>query len=143
MQWKLVQDCRSELGEGPLWHDDALWWVNIMTGSLNRLTRDRGVIRSRSIGGMLGAAYAVTGSLWLPIGLHLGWNVTIVAIFGTIPSGSHARHALVTATTDGPVWLTGGAFGPEASVIAVLICSVATAALLITARRRRRIVAGR
>jgi len=89
---------------------------------------------------MLGAAYAVTGSLWLPIGLHLGWNVTIVAIFGTIPSGSHARDALVTATTDGPVWLTGGGFGPEASVIAVLVCSIATAALLVAARRRRRIL---
>ena len=89
---------------------------------------------------MLGAAYAVTGSLWLPIGLHLGWNVTIVAIFGTIPSGSHARDALVTATTDGPVWLTGGGFGPEASVIAVLVCSIATAALLVAARRRRRLV---
>jgi membrane protease YdiL (CAAX protease family) len=33
---------------------------------------------------MLGAAFVATGSLWLPIGLHLGWNVALAAIFGTL-----------------------------------------------------------
>jgi membrane protease YdiL (CAAX protease family) len=92
---------------------------------------------------MLGAAYLVTGSLWLPIGLHLGWNVTIVALFGTVASGSGTHDALVTSVTHGPDWLTGGSFGPEASVIAVVVCSVATTALLLIARRRGRILAAR
>ncbi|WP_313815549.1 type II CAAX endopeptidase family protein [Citricoccus sp.] len=84
---------------------------------------------------MLGAAYVATGSLWLPIGLHLGWNITTVAIFGTIGSGGDAREALVEAVTPGPVWLTGGSFGPEASLISVAVCSIATVLLLISAHR--------
>lgn len=92
---------------------------------------------------MLGAAYVATGSLWLPIGLHIGWNITSVAIFGTIVSGGDARDALVTAVTPGPVWLTGGTFGPEGSIIAVVVCSIATAALLVLAHRRGRIVGRR
>ena len=92
---------------------------------------------------MLGAAYVATGSLWLPIGLHLGWNVTITAIFGTITSGSSARDTLVTAATSGPTWLTGGAFGPEASIVAVAVCSVATAVLLVIAHRKGRLVGRR
>jgi len=89
---------------------------------------------------MLGAAYVATGSLWLPIGLHLGWNIATVAVFGTVTSGSESRGAIVTATTSGPDWLTGGSFGPEASVIAVVVCSAAAAILLAVARRRGRIV---
>lgn len=92
---------------------------------------------------MLGAAYAATGSLWLPIGLHLGWNVATVAIFGTVTSGSEARDALVTAHTSGPTWLTGGDFGPEASIVAVIVCSIATVVLLRIAQRRGRIFVGR
>lgn len=89
---------------------------------------------------MLGAAYIVSGSLWLPIGLHLGWNIATVAIFGTIGSGGDARAALVEAVTHGPTWLTGGDFGPEGSLVAVAVCSVATVFLLVSAQRSGRIV---
>lgn len=92
---------------------------------------------------MLGAAYAVTRSLWLPIGLHLGWNITTVAVFGSIASGSDSAGALVTTSTPGPIWLTGGTLGLEGSVIAVVLCSIATAALLVTAHRRGRITGRR
>jgi membrane protease YdiL (CAAX protease family) len=90
---------------------------------------------------MLGAAFVATGSLWLPIGLHLGWNVALAAIFGTVTSGSDVQGALLTAVTHGPVWLTGGAFGPEASLIAVAACSIVTTVLLVWAHRNGRIVA--
>ncbi|GAA5203183.1 type II CAAX endopeptidase family protein [Microbacterium jejuense] len=90
---------------------------------------------------MLGAAFVATGSLWLPIGLHLGWNVALVAVFGTVTSGSDAHGALVTAVTEGPVWLTGGAFGPEASLIAIAACSIVTTALMVWAHRNGRIIA--
>lgn len=85
---------------------------------------------------MLGAAYLLTGSLWLAIGLHFGWNVTIGGIFGTVVSGSDSRDSLFTATTAGPDWLSGGSFGPEASIVAIVVCSVATAGFLFAAHRR-------
>ncbi|UOE44063.1 CPBP family intramembrane glutamic endopeptidase [Agromyces larvae] len=92
---------------------------------------------------LLGAAYVATGSLWLPIGLHLGWNITIAAIFGTVTSGSGARDALVTAITPGPAWLTGGDFGPEAGIVAIAVCAAAAAVLLVIAHRRGRLVGRR
>jgi membrane protease YdiL (CAAX protease family) len=88
---------------------------------------------------MLGAAFVATGSLWLPIGAHLAWNAMTVAVFGTTGSGAEAHDALVRSTTSGAAWLTGGSFGPEASVVSIVVCSVATAVLLTIARRRGRV----
>lgn len=87
---------------------------------------------------MLGAAYLATGSLWLAIGVHFGWNFATTGLFGSITSGSEARDSLVTAVTSGPDWLSGGRFGPEASIIAILVCSIATVVLLVIARQRNR-----
>lgn len=91
-------------------------------------------------GVMLGAAYVATGSLWLAIGLHFGWNVTTVAVFGTVTSGSEVQGALVSATTSGPAWLSGGEFGPEASIFAIMVCSIVSIVLLRMAHQRGRIV---
>lgn len=89
---------------------------------------------------MLGAAYLLTGSLWLAIGLHFGWNVALSGIFGTVVSGADAgtAEALLRGATAGPDWLTGGAFGPEGSVVSVVVCLVATTVLLLLRRRRNR-----
>ncbi|MBX9245820.1 CPBP family intramembrane metalloprotease [Actinotalea ferrariae] len=91
-------------------------------------------------GGMLGAAYVLTRTLWLPMGLHLGWNLAVGGIFGTEVSGNATPQGLLDGVTSGPVWLTGGAFGPEGSVVAVVVCSVVTVVLLRLAHRRGRIV---
>lgn len=87
---------------------------------------------------MLGAAYLATGSLWLAIGVHFGWNFATTGLFGSITSGSEARDSLVTAVTSGPDWLTGGRFGPEGCIIAILVCSIASVLFLVIARRRNR-----
>lgn len=90
-------------------------------------------------GVLLGLAYIATRSLWLPIGLHFAWNFCEGPIFGTTVSGGHAALAsAVTAHIEGPAWLTGGAFGPEAGICAILTCLVASIAFLsvILARAR-------
>jgi membrane protease YdiL (CAAX protease family) len=79
-------------------------------------------------GVLLGLAYAATRSLWLPIGLHLGWNFTEGGIFGAAVSGGQYT-GLINAPLSGPPWLTGGAFGPEASLAALLVSLGASAAL--------------
>lgn len=91
-------------------------------------------------GGMLGAAYVATRSLWLPMGLHFGWNVAVGGIFGTEVSGNEASKGLLDGATSGPTLLTGGAFGPEGSIIAVLACTIITVALLRLAHQRGHIV---
>ncbi|MFF9351681.1 CPBP family intramembrane glutamic endopeptidase [Streptomyces sp. NPDC014734] len=91
-------------------------------------------------GGMLAAAYAATRSLWLPIGLHFGWNFAESGIFGTEVSGTGDTHGLLDASMSGAKLITGGEFGPEASVYAVLFGALLTVAFLWLARRRGHIV---
>ncbi len=73
---------------------------------------------------MLGAAYMLTRSLWLPIGIHFGWNVAQGLVFD-VPVSGHPVRGLVEAQLQGPELLSGGAFGLEASVIALLVASLA------------------
>ena len=70
---------------------------------------------------LLGAAYKYSGTLWLPIGIHWAWNFTEGNIFGFEVSGNDAGASLLKSTVSGPDWLTGGAFGAEASVIPILL----------------------
>ena len=84
---------------------------------------------------LLGAAYALTRNLWFPIGLHLGWNFTEGGIFGASVSGGTSK-GLFHIPLSGPVYLTGGEFGPEASVAAVGVCLVAALVMLVLAAQR-------
>jgi membrane protease YdiL (CAAX protease family) len=90
-------------------------------------------------GVMLALLYHVTRSLWACIGLHAGWNIMQGTIYG-IPVSGGAVDGLLISHRTGPVWLSGGVFGAEASVIALLICSLLTLVLAITAWRRGSIV---
>jgi membrane protease YdiL (CAAX protease family) len=91
-------------------------------------------------GAMLAAAYAATRTLWLPIGLHFGWNYAASAVFSTEVSGGNTPDGLLHAVTTGPTVLTGGDFGPEASVYAVLSGAALTVVFLWLAHRRGRLV---
>ncbi|WP_126944693.1 CPBP family intramembrane glutamic endopeptidase [Xanthomonas sp. BRIP62409] len=73
---------------------------------------------------LLGAFYALTGRIWMSIGVHIAWNFTQGYLFGAAVSGTDMGPAIArsTATPGFPQWLTGGAFGPEASLPGVLIC---------------------
>lgn len=91
-------------------------------------------------GGMLAAAYAATRTLWLPIGLHFGWNFAAAGVFGTEVSGNGEPEGLLDGATSGPALLTGGEFGPEASPYAVGFGLLLTAVFLELARRRGNLV---
>ena len=75
-------------------------------------------------GVMLGAFYALTGRLWTSIGVHAAWNFAQGYLFGAAVSGSKMGPALARsiARADAPGWATGGAFGPESSLAALLVC---------------------
>jgi membrane protease YdiL (CAAX protease family) len=89
---------------------------------------------------LLGAAFIATRSLWFPIALHFAWNFFEGPVYGTQLSGITIGHPAVTAAMSGPIWLTGGAFGPEAGVPAVVTCTAAAVALLVYAYRTGSIV---
>lgn len=85
---------------------------------------------------LLAAAYALTRSLWFPIGLHFGWNFTEGTVFGTSVSGGKSAAGLIATELSGPRYLTGGPFGPEASLPAVIVCLGAALVMLALAARR-------
>lgn len=72
---------------------------------------------------MLGAFYALTGRLWVSIGVHAAWNFTQGYIFGAAVSGTDFGPSLMTSTARSGLaeWMTGGRFGPEASLPGLLV----------------------
>ncbi|MCA2223337.1 CPBP family intramembrane glutamic endopeptidase [Nonomuraea aurantiaca] len=91
-------------------------------------------------GGMLAAAYVATRTLWVPIGLHFGWNFAAAGIFSTEVSGNGATEGLLHGVTSGPALLTGGDFGPEGSPYSVAFCVLMTIVFMWLARRRGNLV---
>lgn len=90
-------------------------------------------------GGMLTAAYIATRKLWVPFGLHFGWNFAGAGIFSTEVSGNGTTHGLLDSATSGPTLLTGGDFGPEGSLYSLLVCVLAAGVFLLMAQRRGRL----
>ncbi|MFP8833434.1 CPBP family intramembrane glutamic endopeptidase [Hydrogenophaga sp. XSHU_21] len=91
-------------------------------------------------GVLLGAAYMLTRRLWLGIGFHMAWNYTQSAIFSGIVSGNAPQEGLIRSTVNGPDWLTGGSFGVEASVTALVLCTATGVVMLVMAVKRGRVV---
>ncbi len=85
---------------------------------------------------LLSAAYMATRRLWICMGFHMGWNYFQSAVFSGVVSGSATEPGLLKATIDGPAWLTGGSFGMEQSIFALVYCTSAGVILLLIAIRR-------
>ncbi len=70
---------------------------------------------------LLGLAYLRTRSLAMPVGIHLGWNWTLGPLLGFGVSGFEQAGWFRPLLQDSPEWITGGRFGPEACVFAVVV----------------------
>jgi membrane protease YdiL (CAAX protease family) len=103
-------------------NDNATWWSSLAIAV--------------EAGLLLGAAYKWSGSLWVPIGIHWAWNYTQGNIFGLAVSGSKAGETMLTTIVNGPDIITGGAFGPEASIISVILGTFLTIVFLANCYRR-------
>ena len=75
------------------------------------------------------AAYLLSRRLWLPMGIHFAWNYLFSAVF-SVPVSGHEVNGWLRGSMSGPEWLSGGAYGVEASAMALLVWVVAAAILL-------------
>jgi membrane protease YdiL (CAAX protease family) len=93
---------------------------------------------SVALGGglMLCAVYMLTRTLWATIAVHAAWNFG-QAVLG-IPVSGNIQTGVVDVRLEGPDWLTGGAFGIEPSVVALLLWTSVFAAALVLAVRAGR-----
>lgn len=124
-------------------------WVALVVSSLvfglTHLLNPQGTMEGAlfiavEAGILLAAAYMLTRQLWLSIGFHFAWNYTQSAIFSGIVSGNDAQQGLIRSTVNGPDWLTGGSFGVESSVLALLLCTTTGIVMLLMATKRGRIL---
>lgn len=84
----------------------------------------------------LAFGYLRTRQLWLPIGLHLGWNFFEGVVFSFPVSGLDISH-LLHITIDGPKLWTGGAFGPEAGLVLIPGMGLGLLLVFLYTKRRR------
>lgn len=91
-------------------------------------------------GTLFAVVYALTRSLWVVMGIHAAWNIVQGPILGLSVSGTGPGQGLLRQEVVGPVWLTGGSFGPEASYVTVGILTVVTVAVGICVIRQQLVV---
>ncbi len=91
-------------------------------------------------GWLFGMAYAYHQTIWVPVGMHWAWNYLEGGVFGCSVSGTPLDYRpLITPKISGTDLLSGGAFGPEASIICVAIgigISIVYTVLYIKKRKR-------
>jgi uncharacterized protein len=80
-------------------------------------------------------AYVRTRQLWLPIGMHLGWNFFEGVVFGFPVSGLDI-YPLTRIKVQGPEIWTGSVFGPEAGLIVIPALLVGTGLVYLYTRKR-------
>jgi membrane protease YdiL (CAAX protease family) len=86
-------------------------------------------------------AYAVyrTNSVWWSAGYHTGWNWASAPLFGAAGSGYLDQGHILDFMPTGSDWVTGGAVGPEGSVLAFAAVLIAFGILVVTARSQLKI----
>lgn len=88
------------------------------------------VVDTVLVGVLLALAYLRTRSLWMPWGIHFAWNATLGLGFGLPVSGLTKFSVVVRSKVQGPLWLTGGKYGIEASAVGALVILAGIAALV-------------
>ena len=86
---------------------------------------------------MLGVAYKCSGTLSLPIGIHWSWNLMEGPVLGFPVSGEGIGQSIITPQIQGPDIITGGEFGPEASIYASILGLAVTLIILHFYNQRR------
>jgi membrane protease YdiL (CAAX protease family) len=121
----------------------ALLLTSILFGAAHLANPNASMIAAVGIaleaGVMLGGAYMLTRSLWLPMGLHAAWNFTQGEIYD-IPVSGRNPDGMVEAQLNGPPLMTGNGFGLEASLIAIAVATLFGCWLLWLAIRNGQLV---
>lgn len=95
-----------------------------------------GIFAAGAVGAVFCVSVKVTGSAWWAIGCHAAWDWAETYFYGTADSGLAAKgHYLTTSPTGSAFW-SGGADGPEGSVLVLGVLVLMLAAILLLYGRR-------
>jgi uncharacterized protein len=118
----------------------------LLFGALHLANPNATIVAAAAIsleaGLMLAAAYMVTRRLWFPIGIHMAWNFVQGGVFGVAVSGNASKGLLQSSLT-GTELVSGGAFGAESSIFAVIFGLILTVIFLRRAKTKAQFRLGR
>lgn len=101
----------------------AILPVGVIFGLLHMGNPDATLLSTANTVGfgiIFGYAVYRTRGLWLPVGLHFGWNIAM-PFFGVKISGITMRvTGYEMSWSAGPMW-SGGAYGPEGSILTSVV----------------------
>ena len=115
----------------------------IIFGSVHLINPDSSVISSVCIGivgFMFGASYIYSRNLWLPIAIHFSWNFVQSGIFGAITSGNEKTSSLFNTNISGAELITGGTFGPEGTIQAILFWLLVSTIFMVLITKQNKLI---
>lgn len=96
-------------------------FVHVSNDNFNFLS---GLAIALELGLLTGITFSITRRLWVPIALHIGWNISFI-FYGTIVSGATEFPSFIVSKLRGANLITGGMFGPENSIITIVFSLIA------------------
>jgi hypothetical protein len=114
---------------GPAWATAAVLFVVACLAVTGQGGQGRGLLFMALATSLFLGGYLRTRAIWLPLGIQVGWTLSLQLLFGGISPYTPVTYGFVQSDTGGPAWLTGGPFGPEASAFAVLVLIAALVVL--------------
>jgi membrane protease YdiL (CAAX protease family) len=97
-----------------------------------------GIFAAGAIGFVFCVSVKVTGSAWWAIGCHAAWDWAETYFYGAADSGMTAKGHFLTTAPMGAAFWSGGADGPEGSVLAMGVVLLLLAAVLVLYGRGKR-----
>ncbi|MGD0829408.1 MAG: CPBP family intramembrane glutamic endopeptidase [Terracidiphilus sp.] len=100
-----------------------------------------GIFAAGFVGVVFCVSVRVTGSAWWAIGCHAAWDWAQTYFYGTADSGMTATGHYMTCSPAGKIFWSGGADGPEGSVLVIGALLLMLAVLLAVYGRKKPVVA--
>ena len=122
----------ESVGDGP-----AVFLIALLAAALqlgDGFAPRAGLVVAFFLNWLLCLAYLRTRALWLPWGIRFAWYGATALVFG-LPIGGVSRYTpVIQSVVRGPLWLTGGDYGPEAAMVTIFVLIGAFYFLLRTTR---------
>lgn len=114
---------------GPTTATILLSLIYALIGSLGPNGTSLSFVVTIIAGALFSMAYLRTHALWLGWGMHFAWAAATAVLFGLPNAGVASYSTVVQTDSSGPVWLSGGVYGPDGAIFTAIVFLVAMAAV--------------
>lgn len=118
----------------PAWAMTAVYALTLLLTALSGHSSVLDCLVAALAIGLFAMGFLRTRALWFSLGLQIGWAVSECLLFGAASTHAPLTGGVLSATFTGPLWLTGGSYGPESSLFAPLVLVAAWFALMYLTR---------